>query len=325
MTQIGMKRLGLRFFFTMALSSLALSSAWGFPDSVAVESMTVQGGTAGVRLGIFLSNADSISYIILPLVIRSASGTASITGLALKAPSGSRLTGKLDAVALLNGYFFEDPEGCIKGTTKWAGLNPISFTGDTLSHAVAALPAGCLFVRGMIAPDHSKLLPPGTDGAIPLFAIGMDIGSGTGTLEIDTSCANPSNHVVYSVGIASPPPKVVPAFTKGVITVIPSAVQYLGGDGIPRDYSLDQNYPNPFNASTVIKFNTKHDGNVRLEVFNILGQKVATLVNEFRHFGPQAADWDGTDVNGASVPTGLYFYRLVTSDYTDVKKMVLLK
>jgi hypothetical protein len=104
-----------------------------------------------------------------------------------------------------------------------------------------------------------------------------------------------------------------------------SAVQYLGGDGLPRDYALDQNYPNPFNASTVIKFNTKHDGHVRIDVYNIIGQKVRTLVDEFRHYGPQAADWDGTDAVGKAVPTGLYFYRLVTSDFTDVKKMVLLK
>jgi flagellar hook assembly protein FlgD len=88
---------------------------------------------------------------------------------------------------------------------------------------------------------------------------------------------------------------------------------------------LDQNYPNPFNASTVIKFNTRHDGHVRLDVYNILGQKVITLVDEFRNFGPQAADWDGTDVVGRAVPTGLYFYRLTTADYTSVKKMVLLK
>jgi hypothetical protein len=104
-----------------------------------------------------------------------------------------------------------------------------------------------------------------------------------------------------------------------------TAVQYLGGDGIPRAYSLDQNYPNPFNTSTVIRFNIKHDGHVRLDVFNILGQKVKTLVDEYRHLGPQAADWDGTDAVGRVVPTGLYFYRLVTSDYTGVKKMVLLK
>jgi hypothetical protein len=109
-------------------------------------------------------------------------------------------------------------------------------------------------------------------------------------------------------------------FTTGSV-----AVQYLGGDGIPRAYSLDQNYPNPFNASTVISFNVKHDGHVRLDVFNILGQKVKTLVDEFRQLGPQAVDWDGTDAGGRVVPTGLYFYRLVTSDYTDIKKMVLLK
>jgi len=136
-------------------------------------------------------------------------------------------------------------------------------------------------------------------------------------------CTTPANHLVFVQAITDS--SILPVFTKGTVTVLPTAVHYLGGDGLPRDYSLDQNYPNPFNASTVIKFNTKHDAHVRLDVYNIIGQKVKILVDEFRHYGPQAADWDGTDVSGKAVPTGLYFYRLVTSDFTDVKKMLLLK
>ena len=165
----------------------------------------------------------------------------------------------------------------------------------------------------------------GTCKVPPSFVFVVDVGGAAGSFEIDTACAAPTNHVVFTKGFGASAPSFIPKFTKGTITVTGLGVQYLGGDGIPRAYSLDQNYPNPFNASTVIKFNTRHDGHVRLDVYNILGQKVRTLVDEFRHFGPQAADWDGTDVVGKSVPTGLYFYRLVTSDFTSVKKMLLLK
>lgn len=94
---------------------------------------------------------------------------------------------------------------------------------------------------------------------------------------------------------------------------------------LPDSYTLDQNYPNPFNASTVIQFTTKRDGNVKLDVYNILGQDVATLVNEFKPVGTYSVTWDGADSHGNVVPSGMYFYRVSTADFTAVKKMTLLK
>lgn len=95
--------------------------------------------------------------------------------------------------------------------------------------------------------------------------------------------------------------------------------------GVPDDYILDQNFPNPFNASTVIKFTNKRDGHVKLDVFNILGQNVVTLVDEFKPLGVYAIDWDGTDAAGQPVPSGMYFYRVTADGFNSVKKMVLLK
>jgi hypothetical protein len=102
-------------------------------------------------------------------------------------------------------------------------------------------------------------------------------------------------------------------------------VQTIASSGIPDSYILNQNYPNPFNASTVIQFTNKHDGNVTLEVFNILGQNVATLMEGFKPLGVYAVTWDGTDSRGNTVPSGLYFYRVSTDDFVSVKKMTLLK
>ncbi|MEW5701765.1 MAG: T9SS type A sorting domain-containing protein [Candidatus Zixiibacteriota bacterium] len=97
------------------------------------------------------------------------------------------------------------------------------------------------------------------------------------------------------------------------------------GNNVPTTYALDQNYPNPFNAGTVVRFALPHDSKVRLEVFNVLGRKVRTLLNEFRPLGVYAVDWDGTDDRGKPLSTGVYFYRIQTEDYTNTRSMLILK
>ncbi|MBI3873137.1 MAG: carboxypeptidase regulatory-like domain-containing protein [candidate division Zixibacteria bacterium] len=100
-----------------------------------------------------------------------------------------------------------------------------------------------------------------------------------------------------------------------------------GGTGglIPDQFSLAQNYPNPFNPSTQISYSLKADGRVRLEIVNILGQNIRTLVEGFRSRGAYSEIWDGRDDQGSGVPSGIYFYRLVQDDHSLVRKMVLLK
>lgn len=102
-------------------------------------------------------------------------------------------------------------------------------------------------------------------------------------------------------------------------------VKVVNNSGVPESYGLSQNYPNPFNAGTVINFTNRRDGHVKLEVFNILGQSVITLVDEYKPMGVYSVDWTGLDRNGEEVPSGMYFYRFTTKDYSDVKKMTLLK
>lgn len=92
---------------------------------------------------------------------------------------------------------------------------------------------------------------------------------------------------------------------------------------IPEKFSLSQNYPNPFNPSTKIKFAIPHTSSVAqtfLYVFDILGREVATLVNQQLAPGTYQTEW-----NASNHPSGLYFYKLTSGDYSETKKMILLK
>jgi len=90
---------------------------------------------------------------------------------------------------------------------------------------------------------------------------------------------------------------------------------------IPAVYALEQNYPNPFNPSTVIEFSLPEDvSNVKLSVYNALGEKVAELVNTSLTAGRYSYQW-----NAKNVATGMYIYEFRTDKFVSVKKMILLK
>lgn len=89
--------------------------------------------------------------------------------------------------------------------------------------------------------------------------------------------------------------------------------------------ALSGNYPNPFNPSTTIQFSLKERGHVSLEVFNILGQKVKTLVDNELTPGAHSVAWNGKDNKGQNLPSGVYFYRMKSGRYTSTKKMIMMK
>jgi hypothetical protein len=97
------------------------------------------------------------------------------------------------------------------------------------------------------------------------------------------------------------------------------------GSSLPSTYRLSQNYPNPFNPETNIEYQVPENAQVRLVVYNLLGQRVRTLVDETRSAGLYRAVWDGRDEWGSQAASGVYFCRLETDSYADTKKMTLLK
>jgi hypothetical protein len=93
----------------------------------------------------------------------------------------------------------------------------------------------------------------------------------------------------------------------------------------PAVFFLAQNYPNPFNPTTSISFGLPQDSDVRVEVFNLLGQRVRSLINGNEKAGYKTVIWDGKDESGKGVASGVYFYRVNAGNFSESKKMTMLK
>jgi hypothetical protein len=98
-----------------------------------------------------------------------------------------------------------------------------------------------------------------------------------------------------------------------------------GSDILPSQYCLNQNHPNPFNPVTEIGFSLPRRCNVSLDVYNIIGQKVAIIVDKSLSAGYYIATWNGNSSSGQPAASGVYFYRLTAGEFIDTKKMILLK
>jgi hypothetical protein len=104
----------------------------------------------------------------------------------------------------------------------------------------------------------------------------------------------------------------------------------IGGDAMPTEYALLQNYPNPFNPSTTIKFALPEPSKVTVEIYNLLGQRVNTLVSEQMGAGYHEVKWNGTTSAGQLVGSGIYFARFSANGaegktFSDVRKLMLMK
>ena len=93
----------------------------------------------------------------------------------------------------------------------------------------------------------------------------------------------------------------------------------------PMITTLEGNYPNPFNGSTHIEYSIAKGGHVLLQIFNIQGQLVKTVVDEYKFPGNYAFDWNGKNQSGAPVASGSYFYKLTSGDFTQTRRMILVK
>ena len=135
------------------------------------------------------------------------------------------------------------------------------------------------------------------------------------------NCSYSTSSAVYTAGTGSYPVGDLNWFpTKKSAWLLspPSAVETI--DAVPTTFSLSQNYPNPFNPSTTFEFSISKSSHVVLEVFNILGQSVATLVDEAMIPGTYRMDF-----NASALSSGVYLYRLKAGDFVQTKRMVLMK
>lgn len=109
---------------------------------------------------------------------------------------------------------------------------------------------------------------------------------------------------------------------------LPASPGSVTGDdspAVPKAFALFQNVPNPFNPSTTIRFDLPRASRVKLSVYNVRGEVVATIFDGHMTEGRKEIAWSGRDDRGSAVASGIYFYRLVADDFTETRKMVLLK
>ncbi|MCP4705323.1 MAG: T9SS type A sorting domain-containing protein [candidate division Zixibacteria bacterium] len=174
-----------------------------------------------------------------------------------------------------------------------------------------------------LTTDINGGLPPGYDD----IAYSIDIGAISPSYHNKTICldsATNSTNIDWEWG-----GEVIPAwdgphcFT--CINPNPTNINDLHSKELPDKYSLSQNYPNPFNPETKIEYILHRQSEISISIYNLIGQKINSLVNDIKPAGNYSVNWNGTDNNGNKMASGIYFYQLQIGDYTETKKMILMK
>lgn len=206
-------------------------------------------------------------------------------------------------------------------------FDSLSIAGTRASHASAAdALADDSQKRALISLRfvEGNLLPSG-EGPLAVLHFTCQLTGTTTLANLDTTEFEYAQYY-FQLGELFEHIKTYPEFHAGTIIIDQSMdAGDLNPDRLPIDYSLSQNYPNPFNPSTVIAFALPKRSRVVLEVFNILGQKVRQLVDNTLPAGNHSIVFDGLDNEGHELASGVYLYRIKTEEFTQSRKMLLMK
>lgn len=203
-----------------------------------------------------------------------------------------------------------------KSQSVWTSAIPIPMAVDT-SQAAALV--------GSVAFPPYVDSPQGLLTTIKFEVKNPSIPAGT-KITIDSAFVPPAGVFLYTEVEGGLSQEIQPApFRPATGPNIILDVEDLTTPSLPTSYVLEQNKPNPFNPETSIDFAIPRSGHVSIEIFNTLGQKVKTLVDEPLTAGVKRVRWDGHDDRGKEVASGVYFYRMTVNDFTQSKKMLLLK
>ncbi|MCB2201361.1 T9SS type A sorting domain-containing protein [bacterium] len=165
-------------------------------------------------------------------------------------------------------------------------------------------------------------LAPGS-GPIGTLYFTVDSAVVDTSITIDTTSGQP-NYITFTA--ASGGDQITPIYSEGIVTIrVPTDVGDDLPNELPNSFALAQNYPNPFNPSTYIEFSLPTAGHTTIEVFNVLGRRVRTILDEQMPAGYHRVIFDGRSSSGEELSTGVYFYRLKTDEHVASKKMILMK
>ncbi|MEZ4702400.1 MAG: T9SS type A sorting domain-containing protein [Rhodothermales bacterium] len=217
----------------------------------------------------------------------------------------------LDEVIGFTNGFWLDP---LADWIDWRLPSPVSYDPDTGAPSLTAWPPSF-----DLNYSNAFLQTAGTDG-LPVGDLNWFPDAK------DSYYANRDMHIAaLRDSIANAVAVYVPGSPTPMITPSSVAVEDLGGE-IPAQFTLDQNYPNPFNPTTNIVFSLPKAINVNLTVYNVLGQRVAVILNdEAIEAGAHSVQWDGRDALGNLVSSGVYIYRLEAGDFSQARKMLFMK
>jgi hypothetical protein len=162
------------------------------------------------------------------------------------------------------------------------------------------------------------------DGDVPLELVSVTASKTSISVSPSSGTIAPNDSLKFRVRVATHGKKAV----KGFVIIRPAvgepdsiAVEVeQAAAGVPAEYSLSQNYPNPFNPATTIEYALPVGGQVRIAVFNVIGQEVAVLVD-----GVQEAGYGEVTFDASAIPSGVYLYRITAGEFTDMKKMLLVR
>lgn len=301
----------MKKFFTLIISLFVFAAlattAFAQPDprdSIILESKTVDTCLTGAPAFFFnvsITNKDSLTYLTLALRESTINGNA----YALVHKTGANPTFSTAVTPLTNTLRF--------------------FSAANFSGYNDASPDRFLVAAGFDPGDPDNTIEPPNATRKPVWQIKFRHSScgvdSMGEIRFDSTRVSGLPCLFTNKAPADAPVNFVP----GILTIVRTDVRDVNPGQRPQAYSLSQNYPNPFNANTQISFALPKAGKTTLEIFNILGQKVNTLVDEYMTAGQKIVTWDGRDLSGNEVPSGIYFYRLRSQDFLQTKKMLMIQ
>lgn len=261
----------------------------GLPDSIIIEDVIADIGDSLVEVPIYAVTDDSIAYFNLPLVFTAPEGgfTIDIVSVVPDPPY----------LALWDEIYHDFVEEVdflrLFGFWDTGGEdNPPLMTGYERAHIMSLV---------------FRIEPGSPDQFVTIESFADPVGGSS------------------KLGLLDGVTGFAPDFVSGTITYgDPTGLDDVAEE-IPTTFALKQNYPNPFNPETIIEFALPVEQTVTLEIYNILGRRVRTLINGYREAGIHTVAWDGTDDRNADVPSGVYFYRLNAGIFTRTNKMTLIR
>lgn len=214
-------------------------------------------------------------------------------------------------------YYFNFSEAALSAAGSSVPISPIYVTFNINPDQAGGGPPSGFVTEAASAQTHNVIATlPGDESYSPLWLVNVYDNADFGTV-MDLTSAQSANLLGAGVALVNCP--VVSLDATG------TAVEQLS-DELPAAFDLEQNYPNPFNPETTIQYALTQSGSVSLQVFNVLGQKVADLVNDVQTAGTYRASWNGQDLTGRAVASGIYLYRLtLNGQQSQLRTMTLLK